>query len=209
MKKTLCIASILMLIFYNPVFCYPTRFVTTHTNQTSPEPMSLDMATSRQMLLDAADAAVKKELNKLKQGTQSLLQKIQLLINKNNEANILTRKQKEDLLQFKSGLEELLHQSLLKTSTLGEIRRDSEDLKEVVNRFKSINAKFENALKKQEEAYTNLGITGANRKNPTEIKKAYRKLALLYHPDKNPGHEEEMKKINESYEMLSHLQWFR
>jgi molecular chaperone DnaJ len=39
-----------------------------------------------------------------------------------------------------------------------------------------------------------------------ELKSAYRKLALQYHPDRNPGDngsEEKFKEINEAYAVLS------
>src|SRR5674536_318971 len=55
-----------------------------------------------------------------------------------------------------------------------------------------------------EDYYQVLGVD--KKASADEIKKAYRKLALKWHPDKNPNNksaEEKFKKISEAYAVLS------
>src|SRR5438876_3214713 len=52
--------------------------------------------------------------------------------------------------------------------------------------------------------YEILGVTRSS--TVEEIKKSYRKLAMQYHPDRNPGNkdaEEKFKEASEAYEVLS------
>ena len=55
--------------------------------------------------------------------------------------------------------------------------------------------------------YESLGIDRSA--DETAIKKAYRNLAMQYHPDRNPGDSQaadRMKEINEAYAVLSDSQ---
>ena len=66
------------------------------------------------------------------------------------------------------------------------------------------NAELELKKSKRKDYYKLLGVEKDATEN--EIKKAYRKLAIVHHPDKNPDDEsaaEKFKEIGEAYECLS------
>jgi len=54
---------------------------------------------------------------------------------------------------------------------------------------------------KETKLYDLLGVTPQS--TQAEIKKSYRKLALKYHPDKNPGSEDKFKELSYAFEVLS------
>ena len=77
---------------------------------------------------------------------------------------------------------------------------------DVENKIKHAKVKAKEAAKK--DYYKILGVD--KKANDDELKKAYRKLALKWHPDRNQGSEEERQKadkmfkdINEAYTVLS------
>ncbi|MFN7904416.1 MAG: DnaJ domain-containing protein, partial [Pseudobdellovibrionaceae bacterium] len=56
----------------------------------------------------------------------------------------------------------------------------------------------------KKDFYSTLGVSRSA--TPEEIKKSYRKLAMQFHPDKNPGDkkaEDKFKELTEAYETLS------
>ena len=106
-----------------------------------------------------------------------------------------------------------------KAKALGE----SGDWEEAIREYKAIadanpndpgvakdvrNAELELKKSKRKDYYKILGVE--KDASDADIKKAYRKLAIVHHPDKNPGEEaaeERFKDIGEAYETLSDPQY--
>lgn len=70
------------------------------------------------------------------------------------------------------------------------------------------NAELELKKSKRKDYYKILGVE--KDANDMDIKKAYRRLAIVHHPDKNPDDEsaaERFKDVGEAYETLSDAQY--
>src|ERR1044071_1196532 len=68
----------------------------------------------------------------------------------------------------------------------------------------TINQERLDNVSSKRDYYEILGVTRTA--TEVELKQAYRRLAVQYHPDKNPGDkeaEEKFKEINEAYQILS------
>jgi curved DNA-binding protein CbpA len=75
-------------------------------------------------------------------------------------------------------------------------------LKECLERWRYEMAK-DNIDTSIEEAKKTLGLTGKKKLTTADLRKAYKNLARIYHPDKNPAGREMFEKIHVAYELLS------
>ncbi len=160
-------------------------------------------ADSRELFENAMNSDI--ENNKWK--SNILLNQVSCLLkeDKNKEAlELITRATKIDsknskFFYIKGKLEKELedwesaHDSMIKAKNLDPSLPINDELKEIGEKLNESNTKDYHAV---------LGVD--KNASADEIKKAYKKLALEWHPDKHAGNEEAQVRANKKFKIISH-----
>eukprot|EP01147_Barroeca_monosierra_P008081 gene8081-757_t len=85
------------------------------------------------------------------------------------------------------------------------IKNHIELLRDILDAWKQENEKKPQTMS-VEEAYATLGLESSMKYDQRKVRKAYFKMSMQYHPDKNPEGREMFEKVNKAYEFVSSME---